>query len=521
MPSIRKLLLDAIASLDAETSPERCTEALDKIFTPSLASDGKATAFDVERDGGVTPLMIACDKSIASALGYLRDQIEHYNTNELSLVQIFDAWGYVTEKSQESGNCAIHHAMAANFHTGVDVLEFALSKTSTTSLPEKCNNNVQKYMTLISQPNENGDTPVMMAAVYGHTNLLKHVLKRTYELVSSSSDASSQDIWQSLGEVFNKRNADGCTALNLACGHGQVEIVGLLTHNLHYLCERKDTTELKFSPNNNDVCNLNDYSKIHELTPLVMVTYDDVRRCQSTIDNLEIGLKKMTHRRDEFQQQQKKALECLDILSKELDRVAAETAGLLLENENTGEAHSSKNPKGKSSSKKKKKKRQHTKQKHQEGCHVEPNSESTEGVDKSHNSWRIEIEEKKGDTKLIPLAATSPFVTLQDGRVVSKSQKQDDISCEDGSIDQVVRDNSEPKPLQSVLQSNSKYDDNAATTMESLCLDPSMLLLSAHRMAMELSPCQLDAIVSVLTKQFNASKEAQEIQSRLLRNNNK
>jgi len=517
MPSIRKLLLDAIASLDAESSPERCTEALDKIFTPSLASDGKATAFDVERDGGVTPLMIACDKSIASALGYLRDQIEHYNANELSLISIFDAWGYVTEKSQESGNCAIHHAMAANFHTGVDVLEFAFSKTST-SLPEKSNNNVQKYMTLISQPNENGDTPIMMAAVYGHTDLLKHVLKRPYELVSSIRDVESQDIWKSLSELFDKRNADGCTALNLACGHGNVEIVRLLIHN-HFLCERKDTTELKFSPNN-DVCNSNDYSEIHELMPLVMVTYDDVRRCQSTIDNLEIGLKKMKHRRDEFQRQQKKALQCLDILNKELERVAAETAGLLLDQENTGEAHFPKRPKGKSSSKKKKK-RQHTKQKHQEGCHVEPNSESTEGVDKSHNSWRIETEEKKGDTKLTPLAATSPFVTLQDGRVVSKSQKQDDIPCEDGSIDQVVHDNSEPKPLQSVLQSNSRYDDNAATTMESLCLDPSMLLLSAHRMAMELSPCQLDAIVYVLTKQFNASKEAQEIQSRLLRNNNK
>ena len=519
MPSIRKLLLDAIASLDAETSAERCTEALDKIFTPSLASDGKATAFDVERDDGVTPLMIACDKSIASALGYLRDQIEHYTTNELSLVPIFDAWGYVTDKSSESGNCAIHHAMAANFLTGVDVLEFALSKTSTTSSPEKSNNSIQKYMTLISQPNENGDTPIMMAAVYGHTDLLKHVLKRIYELVSSSSDVASQDMWQLLGELFNKRNADGCTALNLACGHGNAEIVRLLIHN-HYLCERKDTTELKFSTDD-DVCNSNDYNEIHELTPLVMVTYDDVRRCQSTIDNLEIGLKKMKHRRDEFQQQQKKALECLDILNKELERAAAETAGLLLENENTAEAQSSKKPKGKSSSKKKKK-RQHTKQKqHQEASHVEPNSESTEGVDRSHNSWRIEIEEKKDDTKLIPLAATSPFVTLQDGRVVSKSQKQDDIPCEDGSIDQAVHDNSEPKPLQSVLQSNSRYDDNAATTMESLCLDPSMLLLSAHRMAMELSPCQLDAICSVLTKQFNASKEAQEIQSRLLRNNNK
>jgi hypothetical protein len=87
-------------------------------------------------------------------------------------------------------------------------------------------------------------------------------------------------------------------------------------------------------------------------------------------------------------------------------------------------------------------------------------------------------------------------------------------------MEKLISVNPAPKTLESILQSNSRYDDNAATIMESLCLDTYMLLLSSHGMAMEMSPCQLDAIELILTKQLNASKEARKIQSRLLGSNN-
>ena len=53
--------------------------------------------------------------------------------------------------------------------------------------------------------------------------------------------------------------------------------------------------------------------------------------------------------------------------------------------------------------------------------------------------------------------------------------------------------------------------------MDSLCLDPSMLLLSAHGMAIDMSPCQIEAIESILKHQLKAVNEAQKIQSRLRR----
>ena len=58
---------------------------------------------------------------------------------------------------------------------------------------------------------------------------------------------------------------------------------------------------------------------------------------------------------------------------------------------------------------------------------------------------------------------------------------------------------------------NTELDVDAI--IEALCLDPSMLLLNPREMAMNLSPCQLDAVAAVLRNQMQAVKEARSIQS--------
>eukprot|EP00985_Skeletonema_marinoi_P013269 scaffold6564_cov179-Skeletonema_marinoi.AAC.4 len=512
MPSTRKLLLDAIASLDAAAPPDVCADALDAIFTSCSSSE----AFDDEScDGGVTPLMIACDKSITSALEYVRQQIQNQATKEVSV------WGRVTDKSSESGNCALHHALAANFQTGLDVLEYYAFNAKPLS-PDQ--NNLQRYMALLEQPNVNGDTPIMMACVYGHSGILRHILKRSYHLASTANsnpdtETIVKNTWQSLHELFEKRNKEGCSALNLACGHGHVDIVRLLIHG-HSV---SDTMELNLS-STDDTSEI-EASKgdaVHKLMPLVTVTYKDVLRCQSTIDNLEVSLKMMKQKnvamtkQEEFHQQHKKVLDCLGILNAELGRIAAETASSLLTQDegSQDQSHSAKKPKVKPSTKKKKKKKQVAKPKQQENPDIDSSTtENTTQSERPRDGWRV-------DTKSnVPSTSTSPFITLQDGRVISKSQTPEDVPCEDDSADKLMHVSPAPKTLESILQSNSRYCDSAATTMESLCLDPSMLLLSAHGMAMEMSPCQLDAIESILTNQLRASKEAQKIQSRLLNNN--
>ena len=526
MPSTRKLLLDAIATLDAGTPPDVCADALDEIFVSCSNDDGTSAAFDDEKcAGGVTPLMIACDKSIASALNYLRQQIQHVTTKE-----VFSAWGYVPDKS-ESGNCAAHHALAADFQIGLDVLEYYAFNATPHLSPDT--SNLQRYMSLLKQPNENGDTPIMMACVYGHSDIIGHILKRSYHLSSTASNNSNSETivkntWQSLSELFGKRNEEGCSALNLACGHGHVDIVQLLILT-HSVCEKQGTMELNISSSTGDVSEIK--SKVretaHKVMPLVTVTYDDVRRCQSTIDNLEYGLKMMKQNRvaatkqEEFQQQHTHALTCLEMMNGELHKIAAETANSLLTHHEgmQDQSHSTKKTKVKASTKKKKKK-EHAKPKQQEKPHIDSSIiENAINSETTSDGWCVETK-SNGDDNLVPSTSTSPFITLHDGRVISKSHTAEDVPCEDGSVDKSTHVTSAPKTLESILQSNPRYDGNAATTMESLCLDPSMLLLSAHGMAITMSPCQLDAIKTILTNQLSALKEAHKIQSRLLNNNN-
>jgi hypothetical protein len=51
--------------------------------------------------------------------------------------------------------------------------------------------------------------------------------------------------------------------------------------------------------------------------------------------------------------------------------------------------------------------------------------------------------------------------------------------------------------------------------MRALCLDMSMLLYTPHRMAIDLSPSQLDAVEDILERQLKGIHEARGIQGRL------
>ena len=117
-----------------------------------------------------------------------------------------------------------------------------------------------------------------------------------------------------------------------------------------------------------------------------------------------------------------------------------------------------------------------------------------------------------------------PFITtLQDGTVISRNAELishiETHDYDSSSLDDAdkLNTNKEVKSLERILQSTktSNRDSDMTALMESLCLDPSMLLLSPHGMAI-MSPCQLDTIESVLKHQLNATKEAQRIQRKLL-----
>mmetsp|Transcript_9642 Transcript_9642/g.20441 ORF Transcript_9642/g.20441 Transcript_9642/m.20441 type:complete len:254 (+) Transcript_9642:1-762(+) len=149
---------------------------------------------------------------------------------------------------------------------------------------------------------------------------------------------------------------------------------------------------------------------------------------------------------------------------------------------------------------------------------------ATNDASQTGNSWRNSDRERQFQKHSSePEALTSPrVVTLQDGTVISTSERtsyvaeQEDslplsseksnITVHSGkSIDDMLRDRCRERHVQSGVEA----------VMDSLCLETSMLLLPSHGMALELSPCQLDAVESILNTQLRAAKEAKEIQARI------
>ena len=74
------------------------------------------------------------------------------------------------------------------------------------------------------------------------------------------------------------------------------------------------------------------------------------------------------------------------------------------------------------------------------------------------------------------------------------------------------------KPIELLLKErcDDTLSQQSEELMDALCLDPSMLLLSPHALAMNLSPSQLEAVDTVLKNQLNAVAQAKIIHDRLM-----
>ena len=100
------------------------------------------------------------------------------------------------------------------------------------------------------------------------------------------------------------------TALNLASGYGQVDVV-------KFLIEPQSS--------------ITDSSK--DIQPLVNVTYSDIECCQKIIENVTAGLNFMKQnqvdRVKEFEDQLQQVNACLSLLQCQLERLSIETANEL------------------------------------------------------------------------------------------------------------------------------------------------------------------------------------------------
>lgn len=521
---------------NAIVAPAPVTAAhLDEIFASYFEGETPFTSSgdgDENNENGVTPLMLACDKCCSGALHYLLNQMkapsnQDDNVEELQPIPIehlVAVWGHPQDASS-CGNSAAHHAMSAGFCEGLDLLE---QIWHCIDIIEPQNTASGRYFSLLSQTNENLDTPVMMGCASGHANLIKYILERSVHLALSAlpnddKDAISENVkatWQMLREIFQMKNSEDLSSLQLACLHFNTDVVRLLIQQPQQIQICFPSLEVKFLFGDNCISS-SQKEEVFNLTPLVGVSYADADSCEQTVEHLSKVIKQRNQEDNtDIFNAYKQTKCCLSLLQCELERISTETASALLLTSNEQSASSKSKGKGKQ----KKKQRNNTKHSQAKSGLGSDNIDNTNitGNGMSHKTWAkvktdIGTEEVDADT---PAINASPFITLHDGSVVSKSQlteyaasvRADSPSLDDGSNEPVS--GTEPKALSSILESTSTAEDVSAI-MESLCLDTSMLLLSPHAMALEMSPCQLDAVQSILNHQLNATKEAKKIHSRL------
>eukprot|EP00956_Cyclotella_meneghiniana_P038620 scaffold157100_cov83-Cyclotella_meneghiniana.AAC.1 len=502
----------------------------------------------------ITPLMVACDKSIELPLIHLKNKIKElqmqsednpdHNSRSTMFHNLAKLWGHPLETSstKEGANSAAHHAIASGFIFGLNVLEHFNRVISFYDDNHNKANRLQAFDSLITQTNGNGDTPIMMACVFGHTSVLNYILQRRLELSADEldelpfnaqkEDSTIQSIWQPLQIFFAIQNEEGCTALTLSCGHGKVEVVQMLIQPLF--------AQITWSDNEcKAIVSLDNYSERENedldeadkrtyklcLKPLLKVSHKDLEHCKSALKGMDAEVNHMKQHKsinnahlNEFFKQRLKLCECEQLLNEVMNYMVADVAKDLMNDKNfevsTPNQHATK------AKKKKKKHKGRNKMLILDRISNEANQDNTPDKDESER-------EPANPFNRDP----SPFITLQDGRLISRTQQANDMDAVvQNNVDFVPSENSAPRSLQSVLQSQLRKKPqtrerstkscpesfNVEAQMESLCLEPSMLLLSSHGMAMEMSPCQLETMQAILQHQVNAAHEAQIIQERLL-----
>ena len=489
----RAQLCKAIVSL----TPDATAKEVENVVGPIVRSFLDATnpiddsVDDKHDDDGVTPLMVACDKAQLAVLEYFRESIR----SDANLLQLT---GAPTDLSSAKcgGNCAVHHAASVGSFVAIDCLgriQMELSPRSHT----------EHLLDLLSQKNSNGDTPIMMAAASGQEALIRHFAHKFLNESNTEKDISSE-----VRRVFQMSNDSGDTVCSLASGFGFHGIVLLLIE-----------------------------PAVNDGFVLVQPSRDDLEKSRAALQRMDALLpmvkkKGSKKEQEDFNAKRSDISRCVEIIEAVLDREAQRQMGALLSEEDTSALMDSrKTSSTKRKAKKKKKGRANTKKSSpkndDENLDISGESNAVPiniPGQRNKQAWKVSRTQLT-DQSQEPEALTSPrVVTLQDGTVISTNRRLlNDIADEDNSVfaskslgEETNKDSD--KSISDMLRdrcSDRGVQAEVEVIMDSLCLDPAMLLLSSHGMALDLSPCQLEAVESILTMQMTAIQEAKTIQDRI------
>lgn len=310
---------------------------------------------------------------------------------------------------------------------------------------------------LVRHVNHHGDTPVMMACVYHQVDFLQKIKEKL-----------GDDLL--LTELLSAKNASGERPLSLAFGHGHAQVLQFL------------------------------------LSSGVEASYEAVKECKEKLRQMDAILSKAgVSDGNLIEERRTNVKRCLVILELSLAQKASDSMEQLIQKDNQEKEEKRKNTPKKPSSVRK---------------HADPrkvpatprvNTEKTNN-ETSSNAWISQ----RGDSESIETVTQPKFRTLPDGSVVKNVADCQPfrVEVEEPGAKETKQ---EPKSVDEMLRERLRepiHDVDAV--MDSLCLDASMLLLSPHGMAMNLSPSQLESIDSILRKQIKSVQDAKDIQERLL-----
>lgn len=311
--------------------------------------------------------------------------------------------------------------------------------------------------TLLSQRNDNYDTCIMYAAIRGYVDFIRQVLRLFLENDKSTlSDAT---------KLFELVNDDGETALNLACGHGHYEVMNLFLDEAH-----------------------------------VTVTYDIVKETEERLDRLKAVIQSgaLPENKTRIYNMQK----CLVILKVALAKSSQASMEQLLAEEE--EAQTRQKPSG-GRAKKKNSWRKPKSNNHKNAPYRNSNKEG-----ETVESTIAGVSEAKGETETL---STNGRADVEQAPAVETRNQVVAPAVEtlDTPSDPYCNTAQPTIPRRNDVGTDLDVD----AIIEALCLDNSMLLLNPQDMAVDLSPCQLDAVAAILRNQLQAVKEARTIQVRL------
>ena len=575
------MLCQAIATLPPDSTDEAVVEALEPIVADImglLSGRNPEDIFGVDSygspvvpgdDDDVTPIMVACDKKQISCLKYIHRKVE-----QSAASRVLEAiMGHPLDRCSETcgGNAAAHFAASSGFSDGTDILAAMLQtsgiserKTSEISGTTACDNVMtgqafqDNLISVLSQRNQHGDTPIMMASVAGHEHIMHHWLQK---LILRRRDVkAAPPLLEQFREVLLLQNYSKDTALSLACGFGHHSVVDFL-----------------INPRTGGIISEKElflHQEVKEVG-LIPVDFNDIERCKQVLVKVEstMVLSKKTGADNLacIKERSCNIRRCLIMLQVRAEKIAQEHMDELLGSESrlvggikkesfSGHAVLGAHKKNQRSRKKEKiealgMKISNTSHEHHgrqpPDVINQVNKGDKLGKDKSgliphsKDAMLFSRNAKRNDNDL--LAIELPHVaTLSDGSVVPIENDEKRLTGNHCLIDTGTSPSFETsktaslptslKPINDMLRERCRYhsphlrpgrtthpatiedelDRNVEAAMESLCLDASMLLLSPHGMAMRLSPSQLDVIEKVLKDQLCALEAARRIQGRLL-----